>query len=145
MTENQQQSASRQQALIAARAMDDKKGTDIVIQHVGDLLNVTDYFVICTAANNRRADAIAEAVEEALKKEAGVKPLSTEGLEDSTWVLLDYGSVVVHIFQPKQRDYYRLEQLWEDAPTVDVAAAGIDDPVYSARIAALLGRDARES
>ena len=136
---------SKDQALIAARAIDDKKGSDIVIQDVSELLNITDYFVICTAANNRRVDAIAEAVEEQLHKEAGVKPASIEGLDSSKWVLMDYGNIVVHIFQPDDRDYYRLEQLWDAAPTVDVAAAGIEDPVYSERIANLLGRNAQGS
>lgn len=132
---------SKDQALIAARAIDEKKGSDIVIQDVSELLNITDYFVICTAANNRRVDAIAEAVEEQLFKEADVKPASIEGLDSSKWVLMDYGNIVVHIFQPQDRDFYRLEQLWDAAPTIDVAAAGIEDPVYSERIANLLGRN----
>ena len=140
MTEN---ISPKEQALIAARAIDDKKGSDIVIQEVGKLLNVTDYFVICTAANNRRADSIYEEVEERLRKEAGVKPISVEGVEDGKWILLDYGQIVVHIFLPEQREYYRLEQLWDEAPTVDVAAAGIEAPVYSERIAALIGRNAQ--
>ncbi len=133
--------SSKDQALIAARAIDEKKGSDIVIQDVSELLNITDYFVICTAANNRRVDAIAEAVEEQLYKEAEVKPASIEGLDSSKWVLMDYGNIVVHIFQPQDRDFYRLEQLWDAAPTVDVAVAGIEDPVYSERIANLLGRN----
>lgn len=121
MTEH---SAFKEQALVAARAIDEKKGTDIVIQDVSDLLNVTDYFVICTAANNRRVDAIAEEVEEQLFKDFGIKPVSIEGLDESEWVLMDYGPIVVHIFQPGPRDYYRLEQLWDAAPTVDVALGG---------------------
>lgn len=133
-------SAFKEQALVAARAIDEKKGTDIVIQDVSDLLNVTDYFVICTAANNRRVDAIAEEVEEQLFKDFGIKPVSIEGLDESEWVLMDYGPIVVHIFQPGPRDYYRLEQLWDAAPTVDVALAGIEDPVYTERIAHLLER-----
>lgn len=137
MTEH---SAFKEQALVAARAIDEKKGTDIVIQDVSDLLNVTDYFVICTAANNRRVDAIAEEVEEQLFKDFGIKPVSIEGLDESEWVLMDYGPIVVHIFQPGSRDYYRLEQLWDAAPTVDVALAGIEDPVYTERIARLLER-----
>lgn len=137
MTEH---SAFKEQALAAARAIDEKKGTDIVIQDVSDLLNVTDYFVICTAANNRRVDAIAEEVEEQLFKDFGIKPVSIEGLDESEWVLMDYGPIVVHIFQPGPRDYYRLEQLWDAAPTVDVALAGIEDPVYTERIAHLLER-----
>ena len=140
MTESIENTASHEQALIAARAIDEKKGSDIVIQNVSELMNVTDYFVICTAANNRRVEAIAEEVEERLRKEAGVKPIGREGFEDAKWVLLDYGSIVVHIFQPAERDYYRLEQLWDQAPTVAVEDAGIEDPVYSERIATLLGR-----
>lgn len=131
---------AREYALIAARAIDEKKGTDIVIQDVSELLNITDYFVICTAANNRRVDAIAEEVEEQLTKQCGIKPISIEGLDQSTWVLMDYGCIVVHIFQPEPRDFYRLEQLWDAAPTLDVAAAGIEDPVYTERIARLLER-----
>lgn len=132
---------SKEIALIAARTIDEKKGTDIVIQDVAELLNITDYFVICTAANKRRADSIAEEVEKKIKEEAdGLAPASIEGLDECTWILMDYGSIVVHIFQPAERDFYRLEQLWDEAPTVDVAAAGIEDPVYTERIAALLGR-----
>lgn len=136
---------AREYALVAARAIDEKKGTDIVIQDVSELLNITDFFVICTAANNRRADAIAEEVEEQLTKQYGVKPVSIEGLDRSEWILMDYGPIVVHIFQPQPRDYYRLEQLWDAAPTIDVTAAGIEDPVYSERIANLLGRNGQES
>ena len=134
------QEDSKQYALVAARAIDEKKGTDIVIQDVSKLLNVTDYFVIATGANNRRVDAIAEEVEDKLREQCGIKPISREGKDELEWVLLDYGCIVVHVFQPASRDFYRLEQLWEEAPTIDVAAAGIEDPVYSERIKNLLER-----
>ena len=72
--------------------------------------------------------------------QADVKPLHREDTRDGSWELLDYGSVVVHVFQPETREYYRLEALWNDAPVMDLAAeAGIEDAVYSDRIAALLG------
>lgn len=135
------ETSSKEAALVAAHAADEKKATDIVIQDVSDLLKVTDYFVICTAANNRRVEAVAEEIEDKLREECGIKPINREGLDDAKWVLLDYGNIVVHIFQPEPRDFYRLEQLWDQAPTIDVAAAGIEDPVYSARVAALLGRE----
>ena len=131
---------SKELALVAARAIDSKKGSDIVIQDVSQLLNVTDYFVIATGANNRRVDAIAEEVEDQLREQCGIKPFSREGRDNDEWVLLDYGAIVVHVFQPATRDFYRLEQLWEQAPTVDVALAGIEDPVYTDRISKLLGR-----
>ncbi|NTU88652.1 MAG: ribosome silencing factor [Actinobacteria bacterium] len=125
---------SREQALIAARAADEKKASDIVIQDVEKLLVITDYFVLATGQNVRQVLSIAEAVEETLKKEADIKPLSIEGLDEAAWVLLDYGDFIVHIFQPDVREFYRLETLWGDAPIVDVIEAGITDPVYSERI-----------
>ena len=131
-------------AIIAARAADEKKATDIVVQNVGDLISVTEYFVIVTAANNRQVNAIIEAIEEEERKQAGIKPLHREETRDGSWELLDYGSVVVHVFQPETREFYRLEALWNDAPVMDLASeAGIEDAVYSDRIAALLER--RES
>ena len=131
--------SSRECALIAARAADERKATDIMVIKVGDLVDVTDYFVIATGANTPQVEAILDNIEEALRKEAGVKPASRETTNDHSWELLDYGSFVVDIFQPEARDYYRLEMLWSDAPVVDLAEAGIEHPEYSERIAKLLG------
>ena len=135
---------SKDYAIIAARAADEKKATDIVVQNVGELIGVTDYFVIVTATNNRQVHAIIDAVEGAGRLQAKIKPLHREETRDGSWELLDYGSIVIHVFQPETREYYRLEALWNDAPVMDLAAeAGIDDAVYSDRIAAPLGdRDA---
>ena len=127
-------------AIIAARAADEKKATDIVVQNVGELISVTEYFVIVTASNSRQVSAIIDEIEEKERVEAGVKPLHREETRDGSWELLDYGSVVVHVFQPETREFYRLEALWNDAPIMDLAAeAGISGAVYSDRIAALLG------
>ena len=131
---------SKDYAVIAARAADSKKATDIIVQFVGEIISVTDYFVIVTAANSRQVGAIIDAIEEAERLQAGIKPLHREETHDGSWELLDYGSVVVHVFQPETREYYRLEALWNDAPVMDLAAeAGITDAVYSNRIAAMLG------
>ena len=127
-------------ALAAAKAADAKKATDIMVQDVRGLVSVTDYFVIVTAANNRQVDAIIEAIEEAERKEHGVKPISREGTDTGIWALLDYGNFVVHVFQPEARDYYKLELLWNKAPVVDLAEAGITDAVYSERISDLLAK-----
>ena len=136
---------SRDYAIIAARAADEKKATDIVVQNVGELIGVTDYFVIVTATNNRQVHAIIDAVEEAERLQAKIKPLHREETRDGSWELLDYGSIVVHVFQPETREIYRLEALWNDAPVMDlVAEAGITDAVYSDRIAELLGERAAE-
>ncbi|MCL1847687.1 MAG: ribosome silencing factor [Coriobacteriia bacterium] len=125
-------------ALLAAKAADSKKATDIIVQEVRKVLVITDYFVIVTGANNRHVDAITDSVEEVLRKEAGIKPIGREGVDEQTWVLLDYGDFVVHIFQPELREFYRLEALWSDAPLIDLAEAGIEHPEYSERIAKLV-------
>lgn len=133
---------SRRCALIAAHAADDKKATDIMVQEVRDLIGVTDYFVIVTAANSRQVDAIIDEIEDKLRTEAGIKPTHSEISRDGSWSLLDYGNIVVHVFQPETREYYRLEALWNDAPVIDLAAEeGFENLQYSDRIAELLARE----
>jgi ribosome-associated protein len=94
----------------------DKQAVDIVLLDTQNVCSFADYFVICTGESTRQVQAIIDAVSEQLKKE-NVKPLHEEGTPDSGWVLLDYGAVIVHIFDTFQRDYYQLEKLWENAPT----------------------------
>ncbi len=135
---------SRTCAIIAARAADEKKATDIMVQEVRDLIGVTDYFVIVTASNSRQVDAIIDEIEEKLREDAQIKPLHREVSRDGSWSLLDYGNIVVHVFMPETREYYRLEALWNDAPVIDLAAeAGLDDLRYSDRIAKMLGKAKR--
>ena len=95
----------------------DKLAADILLLDVRSLTTIADYFVICSGNGERQAQAIARDV---LDKAAadGIKPLHDEGLTDSRWVLLDYGSVIVHVFTPAERDYYRLERLWSRAVPV---------------------------
>lgn len=135
----EQAKSSRECALMAARAADERKAFDIMVIKVGDLVDVTDYFVLCTGANTPQVEAILDNIEEKLQKEAGVKPFSREPTRDHSWELLDYGSFVVDVFQPEARDYYRLETLWNDAPVIDLAEAGIEHPEYTERIAKLVG------
>jgi ribosome-associated protein len=129
---------SREIALLAAAAADEKKATDIIIQEVRETLVICDYFIIVTGAIDRQVDAIAEAIEEKIRLEAGVKPIGREGQSELEWVLLDYGDVVVHVFQPETRDFYRLETLWSDSPIVDLTEIGISSQEYSERIAKML-------
>lgn len=136
----EQNKTSRECALIAARAADERKATDIVVIEVGELIGVTDYFVIVTCANTPQVEAVLDSVEEAVRLEAGIKPISREQTRDHTWELLDYGSFVVDVFQSEAREFYRLETLWGDAPIVDIAEAGVEHPEYSERIAALVER-----
>ena len=123
--------SARECALIAAKAADEHKATDIMVLEVGQLVDVTEYFVIATARNTPHVGAILEAMEDALRIECGVKPFSREETKDHTWELLD-------VFQPEAREYYRLETLWNDAPIVDLSEAGIEHPEYSERIAQLV-------
>ncbi|HEX2154788.1 MAG TPA: ribosome silencing factor [Acidimicrobiia bacterium] len=103
---------------MAADAIYDKKGLDVELLDVGDLLAITDIFVIASGTSNIHVRALADGVEEALAEKAQRKPLRREGVQQAEWILLDYGDVVVHLFQPEQRDYYGLERLWLDAPRV---------------------------
>jgi ribosome-associated protein len=113
----------------AAAAGAEKKATDVVALNVAETLVVTDYFLIMTGANDRQVHAIADAVEDALR-EAGVKPIGREGERELKWVLLDYGDFVVHVFQGQEREFYRLEKLWSDAPRLDLPAevANVTEP-----------------
>jgi len=104
---------------VAAEAAAEKKALDVVALRVGELLVVTDYFLIATGANDRQVKSVADSVEDALRN-AGVKPIGREGERELRWVLLDYGDFVVHVFRPDEREFYRLEKLWSDAPRLDL-------------------------
>lgn len=83
---------------------------------------IADYFVICTGTSDRQIKAITDEIVETLAREARLKPLQAEGAPDSGWVLLDYGSVVVHVFAPEEREFYRLEKIWSRAvPVLHIA------------------------
>ena len=105
----------RDLARLTADVLDTKKGIDIALLDVGDLLQITEVFVIATGTSRPHVKTLAETVEEKLK-EIGRRPLRSEGEAEAEWVLLDYGDIVVHVFQPEPRDYYGLERLWGDAP-----------------------------
>lgn len=111
-------------AKVAATAADDKKASDILLLDLTGPSDVCDYFLICTANNAPQMEAVVEGVEEKVRKNTGLKPISKEGRGRSRWVLIDYGSVIVHVFTPEARDYYRLERLWGDAPRVGLGLEG---------------------
>lgn len=105
-------------ARAAAEAIIDKKGNDVALLDVSDLLVVTDVFVIGSGTSNRHVRTLAEDVEERLR-ELGDRPLRREGADYGRWVLLDYGDLVVHLFDVETREFYDLERLWADAPRID--------------------------
>jgi len=94
----------------------EKKGLDVVKIDLKKLENrISDYFIICHATSTTQVDSISFSVGEHTRKEAGEKPIRVEGLENCFWVLMDYGNVIVHIFQEEYRNFYSLESLWADA------------------------------
>ena len=110
-------------AVSAALAADDKQGRDTAVLEVGAVLAITDFFVITSATNTRQVRTIAEAVEEVLKADGGPSPVQVEGRSDLTWVLLDYGDLVVHVFHDEMRRFYDIERLYRDVPVIDWRAA----------------------
>jgi ribosome-associated protein len=102
---------------IVIDAAGDKKAEDILVLNVSDLTTIADLFVICTGRGERQVQAIAEAVKERAT-EAGRTPFGIEGFNTGRWVLIDLGDVIVHAFVPEERQLYRLERLWGDAPVV---------------------------
>ena len=107
-------------AALAAKALDSKKGVDIRLLGITDISTLADYFLICTATSNTHVRALCDAVEEAMDA-AGEELHSREGHRSGTWVLLDYGCVVVHVFTEETRQFYDLERLWQDAARIDLA------------------------
>jgi ribosome-associated protein len=109
--------------LLAVRAAESKKATDIKVLDLTGVTSFADFFVICTGSNPRQVQAITDEVGLQMKQEARELPLSLEGYEQAEWVLLDYGDLLVHVFSPKAREYYDLERLWRSAKMVAIPAA----------------------
>ena len=100
----------------------DRKGKNITVMNLQSIHNrVCDYFIICQADSNTQVKAVADSIEEMVKKMTGDKPYRSEGFENAEWVLIDYVTVVVHVFQSQIREFYNLESLWADAETTEIA------------------------
>lgn len=112
---------SRELAEIAVKALDSKKGKEIRLIRIDKITTLAEYFVICTGTSNTQINALCDAVEKGLT-EKGEEPLHREGYRGGTWVLLDYGCVVVHVFNDEARKFYSLEHLWADGEEVDLSA-----------------------
>ncbi|MBS3770734.1 MAG: ribosome silencing factor [Bacteroidales bacterium] len=98
------------------KGIQDKKGKEIVSLKIGKIENsICDYFVICHGTSSTHVDAIIDSIEQRVKKELNEKPYHKEGLDNLTWVLIDYASIIIHVFQKEYRDFYNLEDLWADA------------------------------
>lgn len=111
----------------AVQAALDRKAQDLKVLNLGPVSDFTDYFLICSGTSERQVKAISEAIQEALAAE-GVRPLHVEGQRTGYWVLLDYGDLVAHVFQPEPREFYGLERLWADAADETGEFAGASPP-----------------
>lgn len=107
-----------QLALAAARTADENRGSDIVVLDTRELTSVFDYFVIATGTSRRQMHAMSEEIDHKLEDDLGDKRMGIEGYAESRWILLDYGSVVIHLFDDETRKYFALEKLWATAPRV---------------------------
>lgn len=106
-------------AIIAARAADEKQGSNIVVLNVGDVLAITEMFVLVSASNSRQLRTIANEITAKIREETDRPLLRSEGMSEQQWVLLDYGDVIVHIFSEEIREYYEIERLYQDVPVID--------------------------
>lgn len=115
---------TRELAVCAARAADDKQGHDIVVIDVGDVLPITSLFVVASAGNSRLVRTIADAVTESVRNATGRSPVRSEGMAEAQWILVDYGDVVVHVFAEETRRFYEIERLYRDRPILDWRSRG---------------------
>jgi ribosome-associated protein len=119
----QKQDMSRELALTIAQAADDRKGEDIIILGVGEVSYLTDYFVIVTGFSKAQVRAIAQSIEHKVDTVWQRLPLRTEGQAEGSWVLQDYGEVIVHILLPQEREFYNLEAFWGHAEQIEFQAS----------------------
>ncbi len=105
---------------LAIRCISAKQGIDIKALDLRDIVSFTEFFVISSGSNQRQVQAIADEINEQLKKQLGTRPVRIEGYSSAEWVLLDYGDYIVHIFNTESREFYDLARLWRDARKVDI-------------------------
>jgi ribosome-associated protein len=110
-----------EQVKIVAAAAEDKKASDVTVLKLIGVTTFTDYFVICSANSSRQVQSIADEIEDSLRSKK-VRPLHVEGRTNAEWVLMDYGTFIVHVFNEKSRQFYDLERLWRDAEKVDLSS-----------------------
>ena len=106
-------------ARVIAAIADAEHGSDVVVLEVGDVLGVTEYFVIVSASNRRLVRTLVDEIEVQTREQTGRSPMRSEGVRENQWVLVDYGDVVVHIFLAEVREFYEIERLYTDVPKVD--------------------------
>ncbi len=113
----QRKEDAKRRALLIAELVQSKHAEEIVIYKVSALSDLADYFIVCTAESKPQMRAILETVDFSFSKKES-EPLSVEGRDSGTWLLMDYGDVILHVFNPKSREFYGLDRLWGDAPRI---------------------------
>ena len=119
--------SSQERALIAARTADENRGRDIVILDMRKLTPIFDFFVIASGTSRRQLHAMSEEIDHAFEEGLGDQRMGIEGYAESRWILLDYGDVVIHLFEPDTREYYAIEQLWGQAERVPFESSHPDE------------------
>ena len=119
------QGRARQLAVAAAQVALDNRANNVMVLDVSRQTALFDYFVLATGTSRRQLHAIADEIDDRLQKDLGDRRLGIEGFEESRWIVLDYGSVVVHLFDEEMREYYDLESLWADAKNLDHETLGL--------------------
>jgi ribosome-associated protein len=107
---------------LALHCAGEKKAFDLTALDLREIASFTEFFIIASGANQRQVQAIADEIDEQLKKQRGARPVRTEGYSTAEWVLMDYGDFIVHIFEKNAREFYDLERLWRDAKKVEIPA-----------------------
>ncbi len=115
---------ARELALAAARVAEETRGSDVRVLDLRGLTDVFDYFVVATGSSRRQMHAMADEIEKTVKQDLRDRKRGSEGYEEGRWIVLDYGDVMVHLFDAESREYWDLEHLWSDAKRVPVPAAG---------------------
>jgi ribosome-associated protein len=128
-TSQQQEDRSLQLALAAAQTAEDNRATDVVVLDMRELTPMFDYFVLATGKSRKQLHAISEEIDHKLEDELSDHRMGLEGYANSRWILLDYGTVVIHIFDAETRDYYLLDELWSQAKRVERPKQANDAPV----------------
>ena len=118
---------ARKLAAAAARVAVENNGKDVIVLDVSDQSAEFDLFVLATGTSRRQLHAISEQIDDVLEKELGDTRLGIEGYDESRWIVLDYGSVIIHLFDDETREYYDLESLWADGKRVPLSDLGIED------------------
>lgn len=136
---NSNQMDTKQLAEFCALKCLDKKAENVVILDLENRSSVADYFVVCSGFSDRQVAAIADFVSDEARKE-GVRSLSEEGVTEGRWALIDFGPVIVHVFQDQLRDYYALESLWLDAPRM----RALEDGTFTRQSGIKPGKDGKD-